>query len=208
MRSTDYHERFRSCGTNVRIAPDVYIEHPEQFDVGDDVIISRGTEIHGRPETARFDSRVKIGPGCYFTGSPTSLVLEENVQLYPGVFLGMGHGPSSSITIGHDSHCAPYGVLYGWGGLDIGAYCNIAAHVVLATVGHRKEVTDIPMALSGEKSGPITLEEDVWIAANATITANTVLAKGTVIAANSVVTKDTEPMGVYAGVPARLLSYR
>ena len=90
----------------------------------------------------------------------------------------------------------------------IGPYCNIAAHTVFATVGHRDEITDKPMALSGAKSGPITLVEDVWTAANVTITANTTIARGCVIGANAVVTKDTQPMGVYVGVPARHLRDR
>jgi acetyltransferase-like isoleucine patch superfamily enzyme len=75
-------------------------------------------------------------------------------------------------------------------------------------VGHYDEITNQPMALTGEKRGPITLVEDVWIAANVTITANTTIARGCVIGANSVVTKDTEPMGVYVGVPARRLRDR
>ncbi|MCA9414342.1 MAG: acyltransferase [Candidatus Omnitrophica bacterium] len=112
------------------------------------------------------------------------------------------------MSIGHHSHFAPHCVLYGWGGLKIGPYCNIASHTVFATVGHHDEITDRPMALTGEKAGPITLEEDIWIAANSTITANTLIAKGCVIGANSVVTKDTEPMGLYVGAPARRIRNR
>jgi acetyltransferase-like isoleucine patch superfamily enzyme len=64
------------------------------------------------------------------------------------------------------------------------------------------------MALTGEKAGPITIEEDVWIAANSTVTANVTIAKGCVIGANSVVTKNTELMGIYFGTPARRLRDR
>jgi acetyltransferase-like isoleucine patch superfamily enzyme len=92
--------------------------------------------------------------------------------------------------------------------LRISDYCNIAAHTVFATVGHHDEITEKPMALTGEKAGPITLEEDVWVAANVTITANTRIARGCVIGANAVVTRDTEPMGVYVGVPAKLKRMR
>ena len=34
---------------------------------------------------------------------------------------------------------------------------------------------------------------------------NTTLAKGCIIGANAVVTKDTKPMGVYGGVPAKFM---
>jgi acetyltransferase-like isoleucine patch superfamily enzyme len=80
---------------------------------------------------------------------------------------------------------------------------------VFATVGHHDEITDKPMAFSGEKAGPITLVEDIWVGANCTITANTTIARGCVIGANAVVTKDCEePFSVYAGVPARRLRAR
>lgn len=208
MDSSPYLCQFRSCGENVRIAPDVYIEHPECFEVGDNVTIHRGTEIIGAPKVARIGSNVTLHPRCYFNGSPGRLIIGDHVEFYTGVYAGLGNWETSFIEIGHHSHFAPYGILYGWGGLKIGPYCNIAAHVVLATVGHHDEITEKPMSLTGEKAGPITLEEDIWIAANATICANTVIAKGCVIAANAVVTRDTEPMGVYGGIPARRLRDR
>ncbi len=208
FEDSPYLQRFKACGRNVRIAPDVWIEHPEVFEIGDDVTIHAGTQIIGRPQVARLGSRVTFHPRCYVTGSPGRLEIGADVEFYPGVYMGLGNWETSFVEIGHHSHFAPYGVLYGWGGLTVGPYCNVAAHVVLATVGHRDEITDRPMALTGEKAGPITLVEDVWIAANATICANVTLAKGCVIAANAVVTRDTEPMGVYAGVPAKWLRTR
>jgi len=206
--SSPYHEAFRRCGAGVRIAPDVYIEHPECFEIGDHVTIHSGTQILGRPQVARIGSHVTFHPRCYINGSPGRWIVEDHVEFYTGVYIGLGNWESSFVEIGHHSHFAPYGILYGWGGLTIGPYCNVAAHVVLATVGHHDEITDRPMALTGEKAGPITLVEDVWIAANATICANTVLARGCVIAANAVVTRNTEPMGIYAGVPAKFLRKR
>jgi len=208
MEDSAYLERFKSCGSDVRIAPDVFIEHPECFEIGDHVTLHAGTCILGRPQFARIGSHVTMYPRCYLHGSPGRFVVEDHVEFYTGVYLGMGDWESSFVEIGHHSHFAPYGILYGWGGLKIGPYCNIAAHVVLATVGHHEEIIDRPMALTGEKAGPITLVEDVWIAANATICAHTILAKGCVIAANAVVTRDTEPLGIYAGIPARLLRMR
>lgn len=208
MENSPYLGQFKSCGQNVRIAPSVFIEHPECFEVGNDVTIHAGTHIIGRPQVARIGSQVTFHPNCYLNGSPGRFIIEDHVEFYPGVYMGLGNWESSFIEIGHHSHFAPYGVLYGWGGLKIGPYCNVAAHVVLATVGHHDEILDRPMALTGEKAGPITLVEDVWIAANATICAHTTVAKGCVIAANAVVTQDTEPWGIYAGIPAKLLRMR
>lgn len=209
MESSPYLKRFKKCGQHVRIHPSAYIEHPEVLEVGDNVTIHAGFNLIGKPQIAHIGSHVTFHPNCYLNGSPGRLWIDDHVEFYTGVYAGLGNWESSFVEIGHHSHFAPYGILYGWGGLKIGPYCNLAAHVVLATVGHHDEITDKPMALTGEKAGPITLVEDIWIAANATICANTTIAKGCVIAANSVLTKDaTEPMSIYAGVPARYLRKR
>jgi acetyltransferase-like isoleucine patch superfamily enzyme len=59
------------------------------------------------------------------------------------------------------------------------------------------------MALTGARAAPITLGEDIWLGANVTIVPGVSVADGCVIGAGAVVTKDTQPMGVYMGVPAR-----
>lgn len=207
-RMSEYLERFRSCGADVVIADDVFIEHPETIDVGDHVTFMRGFHMVGQPRACRIGSHVTFYPGCFIQGSPGRFIVGDHVEFFPGTYISLGDWETSFVEIGHHCHFAPQCVLYGWGGLTIGAYCNIAAHVVFATVGHHVEITDRPMALTGEKAAPITLEEDVWIAANVTVTADTRIAKGCVIGANAVVTKNTKPMGVYAGVPARRLRDR
>ena len=200
--------RFKSCGKNVVVAPDAYIEHPEVMEVGDNVTFMRGFHMIGKPGVLRIGSNVTFHPNCYVQGSPSRFVIEDHIDFYAGNYVSLGDWETSFVEIGHHSHFAPYCVLYGWGGLSIGPYCNIAAHTVFATVGHHDEITDRPMALTGEKAGPITLVEDIWIAANTTITANTTIARGCVVGANAVVTHDTEPMGLYAGVPARRIRDR
>jgi acetyltransferase-like isoleucine patch superfamily enzyme len=192
----------------VNLADDVFIEHPEAMEVGDNVTFMRGFHMIGKPGVCRIGSNVTFYPNCFIQGSNGSLVVGDQVDFFPGTYISIGDWETSFVEIGHHSHFAPHCVLYGWGGLTIAPYCNVASHTVFATVGHHDEITDRPMALTGEKAGPITLEEDVWIAANVTLTANTRIAKGCVVGANSVVTKDTEPMGVYAGVPARRIRNR
>ncbi len=204
----DYQSQFKSCGRNVTIAPDAVIEHPQVMEVGHHVTIMRGFHMLGEHGVCRIGSHVTFYPNCFVQGVSSRFVVDDHVDFFPGNYISLGLWDTSFVEIGHHSHFAPNCVLYGWGGLTIGPYCNIAAHTVFATVGHHEELTDKPMALTGEKAGPIRLEEDVWVCANVTITANTTLARGCVIAANAVVTKDTDPMGVYAGVPARWLRAR
>ncbi len=203
-----YQKLFKSCGMNVRVAPDVFIEHPRVMEVGDDVSFGRGFHMTGKARCCRIGSHVTFYNNTFIQGSPGRFVLDSHDEFIPGTYISLGEYETSFEEVGHHSHFAPNCDLYGCGGLSVGPYCNIAAHAVFATVGHHDEITSRPMALTGEKSGPITLEEDVWVAANVTITANTRIARGCVIGANAVVTRSTEPMGLYAGVPAKRIRDR
>lgn len=55
------------------------------------------------------------------------------------------------------------------------------------------------------KKSPIVIEDDVWIAAKATILKGVTIGKGAVVAAGAVVTRDVKPYTLVAGVPARMI---
>lgn len=55
------------------------------------------------------------------------------------------------------------------------------------------------------KKGAIIIEDDVWIAAKATILKGVRIGKGAVVAAGAVVTKNVEPYTLVAGVPAKAI---
>jgi acetyltransferase-like isoleucine patch superfamily enzyme len=204
----DYRTRFKSCGKNVEVAPDVYIERPELLEVGDNVRFMKGFYMIEGPGVCRIGNDVSFYPNCFIQGKANRLIIDDHVDFFPGQYLSLG-GRGSFIEIGHHTHFAPNCVLYGWGGLKIGPNCNIAAHTVFATIGHDQvRHGDKPMCEAPGVPGPITLVEDVWTCANVVITANTTIAKGCIIGANAVVTRDTEPYGLYVGVPARRLRNR
>lgn len=203
----DYRKRFKSCGENVVIEQNVYIEHPEQMEVGNNVRFMAGFYMIGKPKLFQLGDNVSFFPNSFIQGSPARFVVGNDVGFYPGTYISAGSGEKAVLEIGHSSHFAAGCSLYSAGGLRIGNYCNIAAHTVFATVQHDMNVLDRPMAKTG-MNGPITLEDDVWIAANVTVTMNTRIARGCVIGANAVVTRNTEPMGVYVGVPARRIRTR
>lgn len=209
LKDSDYHRAFKRCGKEVRIALDVIIEHPECFEVGDGVTLHPGVYIGGKPKEAVIGERVVLERNVHISGSPTRFILGDDVRLYTGVVIeGGGARPESGVEIGPRSHCAPYCILYGAGGLRLGSHCNVSAHVVFATVGHEHRDIGKPMALPPYAYGPIVLEDDVWVAANSTICAGVTIATGCVIGGNSILTRSTEPMGIYAGVPARFLKRR
>jgi acetyltransferase-like isoleucine patch superfamily enzyme len=203
--SEDLRKHFAACGDDVTIEPGVHIEHPELWRVGDHVRIASGFYCQGTPRVT-LDSSVTFLPNCFMQGAG-QVDVANDVTFFPQTYFSTG-GENGITSVGHKSHFAPGCALYGAGGLRIGEYCNIAAHVVFASVQHDPARGDKPMALMPGQSGPITLERDVWIGANATIMMNTFIAEGCIIGANAALTHDTEPYGLYLGVPARRLRDR
>lgn len=85
--------------------------------------------------------------------------------------------------------------------VHIGAGAFIAPGVCLSCAGHSIDPHQRSEGIS--TSRPITLEENVWIGANAVICGGVTIGTGSVIGAGSVVTHDI-PAGVVAtGVPCR-----
>jgi acetyltransferase-like isoleucine patch superfamily enzyme len=58
------------------------------------------------------------------------------------------------------------------------------------------------------RDAPISIGDDVWLGANAVVTAGVSIGDGAVVGAGAVVTTDLPPMSISAGVPARVISYR
>jgi acetyltransferase-like isoleucine patch superfamily enzyme len=56
--------------------------------------------------------------------------------------------------------------------------------------------------------GPIVLEQDVWLGANAVVLKGVKIARGAIIAAGAVVTTDVPQFEIWGGVPARKLGER
>lgn len=201
MDIKDYRRLFKRCGENVVIEPGVHIEHPEVFEVGNNVTIRRGFVAYERQTRVVLGDNVTFHPHVTLRG-PGTLIVADDVWFAPYNHIQTGDAP---IEIGTKTHFAPGCVLYP--GLTIGPYCGIAAHTVFATVAHDHHVTGTKM-VDTVKAGPIRLVGDVWTGANVTITGGVTVAEGCVIGAGAVLTRDTEPYGVYLGVPARLSHFR
>jgi acetyltransferase-like isoleucine patch superfamily enzyme len=85
----------------------------------------------------------------------------------------------------------------------IGANCNIGSHVVIMDNDfHRIEPerrTESP------PSGPIIIEDNVWIGVRAIVLRGVTVGAGSVIAAGSVVSKDVPARTLVGGVPAKVI---
>ena len=74
---------------------------------------------------------------------------------------------------------------------------------------HRYEIVGLPVGLTGRAEiRPTTIGQDCWIGAHSVINCGVHIADGCIIAAGAIVTKDTEPYGIYGGIPARRIKDR
>ncbi len=138
--------------------------------------------------------RVHLGDACSLEHS-IYFNVAGGYRTDGGVFLGqgtfVGSGCEFNITAA----------------ITVGANCLIASGCRFIDHNHGTEV-GIPMKLQKEEEDPICIGPDVWIGANCVILKGVSIGEGAIVAAGSVVTKSLQSMGIFAGVPARLLRLR
>lgn len=87
--------------------------------------------------------------------------------------------------------------------VKIGKNCLLAPHVCISAATHPIDPT--LRAAGAEFTAPITIGDNVWIGANATICPGVRIGNNVVIGAGAVVTKDIIDDVVVAGVPAKVI---
>ncbi len=87
--------------------------------------------------------------------------------------------------------------------VSIGANAFIAPGVCISCAGHAFNAEQRAEGISSSK--PITLEDNVWIGANAVICGGVTIGEGSIIGAGSVVTKNIPKGVVAAGSPCRVI---
>lgn len=130
---------------------------------------------------------------------PYSMIVVRSNSPYSSI-LGRLTVAERSIIGSHANIRAAGGEIY------IGKNALIAQHVSLIASGHlmslEQPYRDLPWDQS--KVG-ISIEENVWIGANATVLPGCNIGRNSIIGAGSVVTKTVSANEVWAGVPARKL---
>lgn len=128
----------------------------------------------------------------------SNVFIDTNVYFrYPNrVFIG----DNVSINRG----CEFYPSLYHKDAIiEVGNNIRFGPNVVLLAAGHDYRYLNLP-----DTAGKITIEDNVWIGANATILPGIKISEGSVIGAGAVVSKNTEPYSIYAGIPAKFIKKR
>ena len=168
-----------------------------------------GNHLAMRSRNVSLGSDVRISPGAYICPRDGAIEIGDNTMINTGAMV------QGNVRIGKNSSVQNYTIIVGYGKKDdpsglinIGSGVRIAAHCFMTAGNHNFSDPDIPIYRQGLTCKPITIEDDVWIAARVNIIAGVTIGRGSVIAAGSVVTRDIPPMSIAAGVPAIVKKYR
>lgn len=91
------------------------------------------------------------------------------------------------------------------GPVDIGNHVNLAQGITVTALNHNFSDTNKRIDEQGVSTNPVTIEDDVWVGANAVILPGVTIGEHCVVAAGAVVTKDVPPHSLVVGVPAKVI---
>lgn len=91
------------------------------------------------------------------------------------------------------------------GPVTIGSHVNLAQGITVTALNHNFEDPNKRIDEQGISTTPVTIEDDVWIGANAVVLPGVTIGSHSVVAAGAVVTKDVPPHSLVAGVPAKVI---
>ena len=120
------------------------------------------------------DVRGNISPGCYFGSTDIAI---GNSYLNREVLIDA----NAPVRIGDD--------------------CAIGMRTTIITSTHT--IGPSSRRAGQPQSAPVTIADGCWLGACVTVLPGVTIGAGCVIATGAVVTKDCEPNGLYAGIPAR-----
>ncbi len=191
LRAIMYKTVFGGIGRSCLIDKNVRIAIPSKIFLGDRVFIGEYSYID--PKSGR--SKITLGNDVYI--SRLCRISGGGSEDYVG-----------EVIIGDSVHVGQNCFLDGTGKLKIGKDSLLGPNVVILTGNHGFRNPNVLIRLQGILPRPTTIEENVWVGANAIILDGITIGKGSVVGAGSVVTKDIPPYSIAVGVPAKIIGQR
>lgn len=125
-----------------------------------------------------------------------SISVGDDTFVRSGAWLAVEPGGTLTIGdrcyLGHDAH------LHAGDPIAIGDGCTFADNVFIASVEH-----DAQNHAQINRTGPITIEDDVFLGQNVVVLGGVTIGRGAVVGAGAVVTKDVPAGETVVGVPAK-----
>ncbi len=102
-----------------------------------------------------------------------------------------------NLTLKQHSCLGDHAIVYCLGKVVIGERVSISQYAHLCAGTHDYNDKDMPLLRH-----PITIEDDVWIAADAFVGPKVTVGEGAILGARSVAMRDLDPWTIYSGNPA------
>jgi len=128
----------------------------------------------------------------------TGQLVDETFRLIPPVYCDHG----VNLRVGRNVFINQRCQLNDIGGIEIADDVMLGPGVSLITSGHP---VDPATRYDGITAAPITIGDNVWIGADATILQGVTIGENSVIAAGAVVTHNVPPSTLVGGVPAKVI---
>lgn len=174
---------------NVFVSPSSSISGMRAFRYGSGLIVSKNCIIDAL-------GGITCGNNVHFGDNTTMKVTGTLKQIGKGIKIG------NNVGLGTNGF---YG---GAGGVVIGNDCIFGNYVSIHPENHNYDDTDIPIRLQGVNHKGITIGNNCWIGAKATILDGTIIGNGCIVAAGAVVTGHFPDNVIIGGVPAKIIKSR
>jgi len=156
-------------------------------------IVNPFTSKIGKGVIIRSNSRLDIVPFNPFIVGENSIIEDfatvnnniGSVEIGANTIIGLGNTIIGPVQIGND--------------------IMFAQNVILSGLNHSYQDITTPSRNQPCTTATIIIEDEVWIGANAVITAGVTIGKHSVVAAGSVVTKNVPPYSIVGGNPAKVI---
>ncbi len=144
-----------------------------------------------------------ISKGCKIICVDGGKLILNNVFINYGAFIFCSQNAVLKIE---KSYIGMNSVIASYKKISIKENCEIAEMVVIRDQDHTHDLSNNPIKNQGLKSSSITLNENVWVGAKATILRGVSVGKNSVIGANALVNNSFLESSIIVGVPARKIN--
>jgi acetyltransferase-like isoleucine patch superfamily enzyme/lipopolysaccharide biosynthesis regulator YciM len=162
-------------------------------------------------EQERFKQILKERAGATYFGPNSFVSLDSHIHtdrfaIGANSWIAAEATIRMNVTIGADSSINSYVSIAGH--VVIGNNVMIASLASIVGFNHGFERRDVPMHAQPLTIKGITIDDDVWVGAQAVILDGVHVGAHSIIAAGAVVTKDVPEYAIVGGNPARVIRYR
>lgn len=154
----------------------------------------------------KLGQRVWLDKNVEFLRFPQNVAIDDEVVVKEGVRL-CPCNKGAAISIGKRTTVGYHTFIFASEKITVGDDCLIAPFVYLVDSDHSIE-KGRNINSQANKTAPISIGNDVWIASNVTVLKGVTIANGAVIAANSVLNNNVGENEIWGGSPAKKIGER